>query len=172
MPRADRVELARALRGKGKSNSEIASILRVSSSTVSSYFEDPTLDKLRARKQRYAGSCVDCGRPTDGNLGRGRSPLRCADCACLFAQAGRVWTPDAILKALIRWTAEQGEPPRASQWRTRKTLAALNLVKDPSEWPVTSTVQRAHITWNLALSAAGLRTLRPGEHAPAAAASA
>jgi hypothetical protein len=171
MPRSDRVELARALRAKGKPNSEIASILRVRPATVRSYFNDPTLDKLRARKASYAGSCLDCDRPTDGNLGRGRSPLRCADCACLFAQAGRKWTPDAILNALIRWTAEQGEPPRASQWRTRKTLAALQLVKDPSEWPVTSTVQRAHITWNLALSAAGLRTLRPGEY-PRAAASA
>jgi hypothetical protein len=166
------VELARALRAKGKTNGEIAAILRVRPGTVSSYFSDPTLDKLRARKASYAGSCVDCGSPTDGNLGRGRSPLRCANCACLFAQAGRVWTPDAILNALIRWTAEQGEPPRASQWRTRKTLAALKLVKDPSEWPVTSTVQRAHITWNLALSAAGLRTLRPGEYPRAAAASA
>lgn len=162
------MELARALRGKGKTHSEIASILRIRPGTVSSYFDDPTLDKLRARKASYAGSCVDCGRPTDGNLGPRRSPLRCADCACLFAQAGRVWTPDAILNALIRWTAEQGSPPSASQWRTRKKLASLKLVKDPTEWPVTSTVQRAHITWNLALSAAGLRTLRPGEHRPSA----
>lgn len=163
------MELARALRAKGKDNSEVASILRVSPETVRSYFYDPDLSKLRARKARYAGVCVDCSGPTDGNLGRARAPLRCAGCASLFAQAGRQWSADAILVALMRWTAEQGEPPRAWQWRTRQVLAGLGLVDDPSEWPVTSTVQRVHGSWNLALSAAGLRILRRGRPSPAGA---
>jgi hypothetical protein len=164
MPRADRVELAVALRDKGRSRQEIADIMRVSLHTVGSYFSDPDLAKLRERQARYAGACVDCGNPTTGAVSKSRSPLRCQPCGRLFATTEATWTAEAIEMAMLRWTAEQGEPPRASQWRTRPILESLGLVKDASEWPSTSTVQRVFGKWNLALSSAGLRTLRQGAH--------
>jgi transposase len=61
---------------------EIAEEMGVAIQTVHDWLSDPDGSKLKARKQRYAGRCVDCGAPTGGHAGRGdKAPKRCQRCA-------------------------------------------------------------------------------------------
>jgi hypothetical protein len=61
---------------------EIAEEMGVAIQTVHDWLSDPDGSKLKARKLRYAGRCVDCGAPTGGHAGRGaNAPKRCARCA-------------------------------------------------------------------------------------------
>jgi hypothetical protein len=81
-PRAERVARARTLRGEGRVLREIAEEMGVAIQTVHDWLSDPDGSKLKARKRRYAGRCVDCGAPTSGSEGRGaRAPKRCPACA-------------------------------------------------------------------------------------------
>jgi hypothetical protein len=46
--------------------------------TVGDWLNDPDGSRTKARKERYRGTCLDCGGPTTGGLGRGpNAPLRC-----------------------------------------------------------------------------------------------
>ncbi len=162
MSREDRVELAEDMRRKGKSLGQIAEALRLSKQTVRCYFADPHGDKLRERKRRYAGECIDCGRPTDGTAGKGRAPERCSNCRQLFERERAGWTPELIESLALEWHGKFGRSPRASEWRTRRRLGEL--VDDPLRFPLTATVQDVFGSWNLMLSSAGLPCLRPGSY--------
>lgn len=135
----------------------------MSTHTVRSYLSDPDLGKLKARKARYAGVCRDCGNPTDGTPGVGKAAERCAECSILFQRRSARWTPTSVVAAMMRWEELFGRPPRASEWRTRSRLADLG-IDDVRDWPLTSTVQEVFGSWNGALDAAGLHTLRPGAY--------
>lgn len=81
-----RLELAveaRRLRDEGFSIRGIGDVLGCSRSYASELLNDPDGSKARARKDRYAGICVDCGGPTSGCEGRGpNAPQRCWACNC------------------------------------------------------------------------------------------
>ena len=78
--RAEREALARELRDQGYLFREIAEMMGVSTSTVDSCLNDPGGLRLKARKESYAGECVDCGARTNGNAGPWKASLRCIEC--------------------------------------------------------------------------------------------
>jgi transcriptional regulator with XRE-family HTH domain len=81
-PRAERVARARVLRDQERVLREIAEEMGVAISTVHDWLRDPDGSKLKARKLRYVGECIDCGAPTGGSEGRGpNAPKRCRRCA-------------------------------------------------------------------------------------------
>jgi transposase len=82
--RAEREAIVRELRNQGLVMREIAEIVGLSTSTVDAYLNDPGGHRLKARKASYAGACVDCGAPTNGNAGPGKACMRCLDCGGRF----------------------------------------------------------------------------------------
>jgi hypothetical protein len=161
--RAERVARAQELSGTS-SLADIAAELGVSIHTVRSYLTDPDLSKLRARKQRYAGTCISCGGPTDGTNGRDHASVRCARCAIEHQRSSARWTRETVRVAIRDWWRRFGRPPRASDWRTRTRIRELG-VRNTTAWPLTSTVQALYDgSWNAAIEDAGLPTLRPGQY--------
>jgi transposase len=160
--RDERVALARELHGVMAAR-DVADVLGVSIHTVRSYLSDPDLGKLRARKARYAGECVYCGKPTDGTSGKGRASERCVTCSVAHQKATARWTRESIITAIKAWQRRFGRPPRASEWRTRTKIRELG-IRQPLEWPLTSTVQDVFGSWNAALEEAGVKTLKPGQY--------
>jgi hypothetical protein len=73
----------------------------------------------RALKERYRGTCEECGAATSWAGGRDRpaSSKRCESCQIALARATRVWTAEAVLDAICRYAAEHGRPPGANEWR-------------------------------------------------------
>jgi hypothetical protein len=81
-PRAAQVARARTLRDEGWVLREIVEQMGVAVSTVHDWLSDPDGSKLKARKRRYAGRCIDCGAATSGYAGQGpNAPKRCPTCA-------------------------------------------------------------------------------------------
>jgi DNA-binding NarL/FixJ family response regulator len=78
-----REQAARELRAEGLLLREIGERMGVSLKTVHSWLSDPGGRRLRARKESYRGSCIDCGAPTYG--GDGAPHDRCQGCNTLHA---------------------------------------------------------------------------------------
>lgn len=70
-----------ALRAEGLTWREIGERVGLALSTVQQYGTDPDGTRARARKAKYAGTCVDCGTATHGHNGRAAAPKRCGSCA-------------------------------------------------------------------------------------------
>jgi Homing endonuclease associated repeat len=104
----------------------------------------------RCRKTKYAGTCVDCGGPTDGASGRGIAK-RCRECRHNYAHATATWTQAAVIAAIQRWHAETGYTPSAREW-----------IRRGSYWPAGSTVLTVFDSWNGAIAAAGFTTRARG----------
>jgi hypothetical protein len=81
MTRAERAVVAVALREDGYTAREIAEELGISRSYASSLYSDPTGEGERARKDRYRGTCEECGAATDGSNGPGSASHLCSRCA-------------------------------------------------------------------------------------------
>lgn len=79
MTRAEKVATAQRLRAEGLLLREIAERMGAKLKTVSGWLSDPDLSRQRARRETYAGTCIDCGAPTDGSGGYG-APERCTHC--------------------------------------------------------------------------------------------
>jgi hypothetical protein len=110
---------------------------------------DPDGSRVRARKDRYAGECIDCGGPTDGNKGPSNPPpTRCSPCFTAHLHDTRRWTPQTIVAALRAWTARHGRQPTAADWAV--------VGEHRGEYPPTSTVQHEFGSWDAAIRAAGL----------------
>jgi hypothetical protein len=131
---------------------------------------DPDGTTLRARKDSYAGSCVDCGTPTSGWEGRREDPrcLLCASRKC--AEERRIWTRGAVILAIQEWAHEHGEHPAMPDWNpwyarheindeARAARAEENIAAGRHPWPVS--VIRAFGTWNAAIRAAGFEPRPP-----------
>lgn len=137
MTRAEKVARAQALRAQGLLLREIAAEMGAALSTVHAWLWDPDLSKLRARRDSYGGTCVDCGGPTDGSNGPGKAPTRCMDC--------RTWTRDAVLLAFREWADDNGGiPPTCTDIR-----------RSGGRLPHQASVKRLFGSWNSALLAAG-----------------
>lgn len=94
-------------------------------------------DKCR-KVTLYAGTCIDCGRQTNGYNGPGTASDHCMDCIR--------WPDEAILDAIRRWAETHGGiPPTCTDWRHAG-----------EDHPVGDVVIR-RMGWNEALLAAGCR---------------
>ena len=160
--RAANVEIAQALRAQGLTLREIGEVMGgAAPSTVSAWLCDPDGSQIRARKQSYAGTCADCGAPTNGSRGRDKASVRCARCATRFQTENARWTREAILDAIRDWNTRHGYPPAANQWGTTARRVAAGA---DSRYPFTTQVLYRFGRWNAAIIAAGLRprkTSRP-----------
>jgi hypothetical protein len=88
------VSLARHYReAEGLSIAQIAQRLGRSSATIKAYFYDPTGEKARAVKLRYAGVCRGCGAYTQPRNGKGDAYAFCK--ACHPGAIERRWDPRA-----------------------------------------------------------------------------
>lgn len=123
---------------------EIAAEMGVATSTVDAWLNDPGGQRLQARKDSYAGTCDTCGGPTDGSNGRGKASVRCITC--------RMWTPEAVLEALMAWGDDHGGiPPREIDARTG--------MEGHGRLPYQPTVRKLFGSWNAGLLAAGYEGL-------------
>lgn len=150
-----------ALRQRGLKQREIAVRIGISRSRVCELLTDPDGTKARIRRDRYRGTCEDCGGPTDGSNGRARAPSVCAKCEAQRRRDGRMWTRDTIVAAIQAWASEHGRPPRASDW-----------MRAAPGRPVSATVYShgAYVapfaSWADAIEAAGFTRPEVGRYAP------
>lgn len=109
-------ERARALRREGRIYNEIAAELGISRSYASMLLTDPDGAKARARKDSYAGRCLDCGNSTSGSDGREQAASYCDPCWRKRVHANRRWTRETVIDAIQRFAAVHGRPPVADEW--------------------------------------------------------
>jgi hypothetical protein len=161
--RADRHSEFVLLRSQGRTSSNIADLCGLSVSYVRDVLNDPEGQKVRSRKLRYRGVCVDCGRSTSGSDGRSAAPDRCVRCG---SEARRYWTRTRIIDAIDRWVTIYGEPPTVSEWGKSNPLAPAWRKKRMAEargtWPELRVVQRVFGSWADAIEAAGYPRPRRG----------
>lgn len=101
------VAAANDLRGRGLTRRKIAAELGVSLSALHNALNDPDGSKQRARRDGYAGVCVDCGTATQSD-GTSQASPRCPDCA---AAASIVWTAEKCVEAIQEFARRYGAPP-------------------------------------------------------------
>lgn len=136
MNHVQRVARAQELRAQGMIYQEIADEMGLARSTVARYITDPDRVKDRARRLRYAGTCIDCGGPTDGSDGWNTPEFgRCMAC--------KTWTEEQIIGAMQLWYDQYGRSPTCTEWRHAS-----------SEHPAAGSVLR--FGWNVMLRRAGL----------------
>lgn len=142
-PRHILADQAARLHADGLNGLQIAAQLNISKSYACELLTDPTGDRSRERKERYAGTCTECGAKTSYTVG-GYSEL-CLPCA---NDARLVWTTDAIICAIQEWADDHGGiPPTATQWRAPGARRGV--------YPCLTRVQGRFGSWNAAIVAAG-----------------
>jgi transcriptional regulator with XRE-family HTH domain len=80
VPRKERLAQILELRARGLTQLQIAEELGVARSTVNNLLNDPEGLKRKARRERWAGVCIDCGGPTFADSPHEAS-MRCRWCA-------------------------------------------------------------------------------------------
>lgn len=148
--RVERAKMAQALRDKGYTTEEIARKLGIARSYTSALFSDPDGSKERLRKEKYKGTCVDCGGVT--SYGHGKDPSqRCLACEKKRLRENRRWTRARIIADIRRWNEIHGRPPTATDWLyyTSPTRGG------PREWPHVQVTQQEFGSWANAVVAAG-----------------
>lgn len=167
--RAENVREALALHAEGLTAREIGVRLGVKRSTAAAWVNDPDLTGQKQRRHRYAGTCADCGGPTDGSNGASKAATRCATCAAARTHDERPWTPEAIVGSFRAYHERYGRSPTATDtWGFTPTgrirLSAERLAEIPAGHvlPQPSAVRREFGSWRAALEAAGLPANRPG----------
>jgi transposase len=116
MTHAEKVTEAQRLRAEGLKLREIGERMGVPLKTAANWLSAPDGSRLRARKESYRGTCVDCGAPTNGSRGRGpNAPKRCVSCEAPRA-AQRQRERFASHKALIERLWAQGLKAREIGW--------------------------------------------------------
>lgn len=168
MKTPERLALARELREEGKMLREIGELLGVATQTVNAWLKDPDGHKLRARKDSYRGECIDCGKPTNGSSGPGKSPDRCVLCNGAHTRAlSRRW----ILDSFREWHEMFGQQPAATDWepamhadgparqRARERRDATG-----RPWPSPTVVINNFGSWNAGVAAAGFTPTPVGNY--------
>lgn len=165
----ERVALAMDLRREGWLLREIAAHFGVAWQTIDSWLRDPYgIDQAKRRERsakRCAGTCVDCGTPTDGSRGRALAPERCPSCA---PKERAIWTRAAIVLAMQEWAAEHGEPPAMADWGAYQASVEHNnpgraerFLAERDRWPWATSVVYVFGRWNEAIRAAGFEPRDP-----------
>lgn len=139
MTRADLAAQAAALRAQGLTYQRIADTLGISLSYACELMTDPDGAKAKARKDRYRGTCENCGARTDGSNGRRGAPKLCAACTKQRQHDERYWTQERIIQAIRDWTAaHDGEPPAATDWNgyvDGSPAGQARLIAALTKWP-------------------------------------
>lgn len=156
MSRAEKVEQAQVLREQGLLLREIAERMGVAERTVSEWLSDPDGAKLKARRDSYRGTCVDCGARTNGSSGRD-APERCNHCFSTLRHEERYWTPDRVVEAIRAYVERHGRVPGAAP---ETPVAQRNGV------PHSVVVAREFGSWNAAIEAAGFEAVPRGRREP------
>lgn len=152
---------------------QIAEQLEISRSYAQALYGDPDGAKARARKDSYAGVCVDCGGPTTGSEGRGpKRPRRCLDCRARYQHTDRHWVPEQIIATFLEFSEKVGRSPTVvdSHFRSPSIAAAISperLAEAQDAWalvqlPSHGTVVREFGSWPKAVAAAGLEPAPTG----------
>ena len=150
------VALARHYREfEGLSIRQIADRLGRSPATVKAYFYDPTGEKARAVKARYAGVCRGCGAYTQSRNGKGDAYAYCK--ACHPGAIARRWSREGVLDAMREWQVLFDRLPSSYDWsrthaRRRGGDALARLAVEA--WPAASVVTDIFGTWAAARAAA------------------
>jgi hypothetical protein len=156
---AERVRLMRD--DEGLLYRQIVDRLGISYTYAQALYTDPDGSQARARKDRQAGTCIDCESPTSGSNGHARAPERCALCAQRTAHKHKRWTRETVIDAIQRFATIHGHPPTADDWRSA----------DPDNgFPAASSVHRGgghnqsapFDLWSDAIEAAGFPRPGPG----------
>lgn len=153
------IAYAKRRRAEGAKLREIGAELGVTLKTIHTWLTDPEGEALRARKERYGGTCIECGARTDGSRGRDAAPERCWDC-WVASETQTVWTQARIIEAIREYARLHGRPPAATAW--------LQPIPIRGDTPPVSRVQKAFGSWNAAIAAAGFEPVRPGVRRKAA----
>lgn len=164
--RAELAPEARRLRAEGLTFREIGERLGVGLRTAHEWCSDPDRAKYRARRQRYAGTCVDCGARTDGSDGPGRAAKRCAECTRRHQKENGPWPRERVIEAIRAWAERYGAPPAAPDWNPAQARWFGHPEKVErfrgGEWPSTTTVAKRFGSWAAGIEAAGFPRPRPG----------
>jgi hypothetical protein len=145
-----------ALRRNGVSSREIAERYDMKTTSVRTILSDPDGSKMRARKERYRGTCRRCGGPTSGGDGRAKAPTICVSCFNIELHENRHWTQERIIDAIKRFAAEHGRPPVAPEWLYGSHG------KNGDGYPYATTVLNEFGSWANAIEAAGFPRPRIG----------
>lgn len=166
MTRAEKVAQAQRLRADGLKLREIGERMGVPLKTASAWLSDPDLSKQRARRERYAGRCVDCGNPTDGSGGPSQAPERCLSCNSARRHAA---ARERHLTAIRLFAERYGRPPGAvdfspnmarrigHEWRARRW-------ERDGDYTWTPDVLNVFGSWNAAIEVAGFEPRGVGEY--------
>lgn len=168
MTRAEKSARAIEMRGRGMTAREIAAELGISRGYASQLCADPDGAKNAARRDRYRGTCLDCGKPTDGSNGRTGAPTYCRRCAPAHHRGK--WSQEKIVAAIQRWAALYGAPPSVLDWNPAlarlKGASDLDMIERrwaSGDWPYVSSVRSHCGSWNAAIAAAGFTPRGPGK---------
>lgn len=170
MTRAEMAARAAELRKRGMLLREIAAELGISTQWASELCTDPEGKKIAARRKRYQGACLACGKPTTGSLGPSLAPTHCVQCAPRMAAK---WSEEKIVSAIQRWVALYGEPPAAMEWNPAQArhdgisdVDRIEIRFERGDWPSTTSVINTFGSWNRAIQAAGFHPRNPGHRGP------
>lgn len=162
----ERVAEAQRLRAQGLTWREVGERLDVPTQTAHGWVSDPDGAKMRARRDSYRGTCIDCEARTDGSNGRDGAPERCHECTCAHS---RKLTRDWIISSIHEWVELFGAPPSAADWNQSLARAhGLRHLIDRYEatgrpWPAVSCVQDNYGSWNEAIEEAGYEAMVVGQ---------
>jgi hypothetical protein len=153
--RLDKAAEAARLREEGLNGIQIAEAMGISRSQAYALLADPDGATEAARKRRYKGTCLDCGRETAyREVGFHE---RCHGCT---QRHKAKWDRAKIVAAIRRWTRRYGEPPGANDWSTAMARGRPEKLARLHEGDSVPTVQHYFGSWSAAIKAAGL-TPRP-----------
>jgi hypothetical protein len=118
----------------------------------------------KCRKGQYAGTCADCGGPTNGYDGPGKAGERCAECRWLYQHEAAAWTRERLIMEAKRWRASTGEWPTSTQWASPPAMARSSLeyrqaIMEFREltgpWPLAGSVGFVFGSWEAFMDACG-----------------
>ncbi len=144
--RAERAEQVRILREQGLTQKVVAERLGIGRAYVSSLEVDPSGEKEATRRDRYRGTCLDCGIATSGADGFSGQSVRCSPCAGKHQHETRSWTKETTLEGLRKYAEFLGHQPISSDL----------LYNRPGPWcPPVAEVLGEWGTWSAAMEALG-----------------
>lgn len=169
MSRAEMAARVAELRAQGLLQREVAERLGISRTWAAELDRDPEGKDMAERRKRYRGTCLDCGRATDGSNGRAKAPDYCRHCAPKHSPHAK-WTAENIVEAIQRWTEKYGSPPSAMDWNPAMARAAdatdidrIEMRWERGDWPTVTSVIYHCGSWSGAIAAAGFKARRTGQ---------
>ena len=164
--RSGRVARARELRERGWLLREIAAEMGVVAQTVFAWLDDPDGSKLRERKQRYGGVCVDCDERVRRAC-QGRRAVVCARSGGRASERGgraRALSRRSVSSSVATVTRRRpviGTPIKRAGWGSTRARRALYA---DGCWPWSSIAVKVFGRWNDAIHAAGFAPTPSGRY--------